>query len=312
MAFGTNPRDHISWEINPSTRDNTYIWTKGNPVDVTLAVAGTAQNLIAISDEKPTVNLVTNPSFETGDPPTGYTASGATLTRSSTVARSGTYSLSINPDNGAAGEGGYWTTETLARGDVDHPLIMVASVYLQDNVNSGNGARIVVADSSGVTLANGNSVVLSAAWQRSSAFYLMSAGATYRIYISTVLQHNTTFYADNLQNELLFQSTPTAYCDGATGLYNEWEDTAHASRSRRLQGLVSIRGYTLHNTRDIYLAESRTASTTDGGSRFVRAGTDFWEDFPVDIQDNLSFVNAVAGENPRVFGVIRGVHYSKR
>ncbi|MFH1290411.1 MAG: hypothetical protein ABIH92_03315 [Nanoarchaeota archaeon] len=309
-----NPGDYDAWEIAPSTRINTSIWTRANPVDVTLATAGTAEDLIAISDEKPTINMATNPSFETADPPTGYTLVGSTLARSATVARSGTYSMSIVPNNVAAGEGGYWTTTDLAQGNVDRnqQIVMVASVYLQDNAASGSTARVVIADSSGVTLANGTTVTLSAAWQRSSAFYpLSAAAASYRIYIVTALQHGTTFYTDDLQVELLNQSTPTAYCDGATGLYNEWRTTAHASISRRKRGLVAIRGYTLHCTRDIWIAEGRTAHATDGGSRYVRAGTDFWEDWPLDVQDNISILNVQTGEQPRVYGVVRGVHQMK-
>lgn len=305
--------DWINWEVDPSTRTSVHVWTKWVPVDVTLATPGTAENLFQVSPGEPTINLVTNPSFETGDPPTGYTAVGSTLARSATVANSGTYSLSITPDNAAVGEGGYWTTDDSFAGGPDNSerLYLVASVYLQDNVDSGDDARIVITDADGTTLANGDTITLSSSWQRSTAFYpLSTTGQQYRVYIVTVTQHGTVFYADDLQVEIRQSNTASTYCDGAQGLNYFWDGTAHASMSRRRRGLSTIRGYTLHNTRNLYIAFDHTASSTLG--EYKRAGTDFWGDHPLDVFDRISFINELAGEQPRLYGQIWGVHEGLR
>ena len=190
-------------------------------------------------------------------------------------------------------------------------LYLVASVYLQDNVGSSDTARIVIADTSGVTLANGNTITLSATWQRSTASLpLVRTASQLRIYIVTVAQHNTTFFADNLQLEILDRITATTYCDGAQGVNYEWDGTAHASVSRRRRAMAIIRGYTLHCTRDIYFAEDQTASSTTG--RYIRAGTDFWDEHPLAVEDRLSFINVNAAEQPRVYGVVRGTYYNQK
>lgn len=303
----------ISDEIYPSTRESLHIYNKSRPADVTLTTAGTAQNLISISRNVPTINLCTNPSMETGTPPTGYTASGATLAQSATVARSGTNSLRITPDNAAAGEGAYWSTITLGLGGGDLPpnlgnINLVVSAYFNDNAGSGNGVRVVIANSSGTTLVNGNTVTLAADWLGRSQAFLPLAGRanqSYRIYFVTATQFATVFYVDDFQYELQLSNGATAYCDGAVGLYNSWDGTAHASTSRRLQTLVAIRGYRLYTTGDIYFAEDHTASSTTG--EFIRAGTDF-EASGLHISNNLSFVNVNAGETPRVYGRVYGVH----
>lgn len=304
--------DSDSWELDPTPRDNTHIWTKSVPVDVTLTTAGTAQNLFSIDTDIPTVNMATNPSFETGDPPTGYVAVGATISQSAVVARNNTNSILVNPDNAAAGEGFYWITPSvfIPQNEVNQRNLVV-SIYLQDNADSGNGARIVIADDAGTTITNGNTIALSSAWQRSTASLSLfqRAAQTYRIYVVTSAQHNTNFYADALQVEVIGSDVASVYVDGTTGVNDEWFGTAHASISRRRKGLVSVRGYTLYTTGDIYIAEDQTASATTG--RFVRAGTDFWEDFPIHVKSNISFINVNPGETPQVYGVIRGVHYGQ-
>lgn len=299
-------------ELSPSTRTSLHLYTKSRPVDVTLTTAGTAQDVLTIARNIPTINLCTNPSMETGAPPTGYTASGATLAQSATVARSATNSLRITPNNAAAGEGAYWSTITLGLGGGEIPpnmknVNLVVSAYFNDNAGSGNGARIVIADSSGATIINGNTVTLAAAWTRSQAFLPLAGRTTqsYRIYFVTATQFATVFYVDDFQYELQMSNGATAYCDGTQGLYNVWDGTANASTSRRLQTMVNIRGYRLYTTGDIYFAEDHTASSTTG--EFIRAGTDF-EVSGIHLNKNLSFLNVNSGETPRVYGRVYGTH----
>jgi hypothetical protein len=304
------PTSRDADEISPSTRTSTSLWTKYAPIDVTLTTAGTAQDLYAVtSDGEPGVNIATNPSFETTNPPAGFTAAGATLTRVTTVVRSGTYSISINPDNSAASEGFYWTTPSLASGvDKSNQLYLVASLYFHDNAGSSNNARIEIRDSAGTTThATGNTVTLAAAWARSTCrFPLVQTAAEYRIYGVTVTQHNTTFFGDSLQVEIRQGSNATDYFDGANTMNTEWFGTSHASESRRRRGLAAIRGFSLHFSRDTYVAFDNTASSTTGA--FFRAGSDWASDHPMHIIKNVSFINANAGETPRVTGIMHGVH----
>ena len=100
MAVGDfNPVNYSAWELDPSTRDSVHhIWNKWMPADKTLSYRSNCGRFICcFGADAPTVNMATNPSFETADPPTGYTAAGSTPTRVTTNPRSGTYSLSINP-----------------------------------------------------------------------------------------------------------------------------------------------------------------------------------------------------------------------
>ncbi|MBI2020213.1 hypothetical protein HYS94_02220 [Candidatus Daviesbacteria bacterium] len=288
------------------------LWTDWAPVDVTLTTPGTAQSLYTIAPKIPAVNLITNPSMETGTPPTGFTLSGSTLAQSATVARSGTNSLRITPDNAAAGEGAYWTTQSLAGAGPDREVFLVASGYFNDNAGSGNGVRVIIANTSGVALATGNTVTLAANWTgRSTAAFRLTGvtAAQYRIYFVTATQFATVFYVDDVQVELLEQNTATDYCDGAQGIDYEWEGTAHASRSRRHRGIVAVRGYNLYTTRNVYISYDQTASTTTG--RRVLAGTDFWNDHPMNIKNRISIINELSGEQPRVFGEVLGVHFGR-
>ena len=62
-----NPANYSAWELDPSTRDSSHIWTKWYPANKTLATAQTAEDLFTVSTDPPTVNMATNPSFETWD-----------------------------------------------------------------------------------------------------------------------------------------------------------------------------------------------------------------------------------------------------
>ncbi len=139
----------------------------------------------------------------------------------------------------------------------------------------------------------------------------MPESAQYRVYFVTTAQIAPVFYVDSFQSEIQRGSGVTPYCDGAQGLNQEWFGTAHASESRRKAGLIASRGFELHFTRDTYIAFDRVASATDGGSIFMRAGADWSPEHPIHADDRISFVNSVVGEQPRVWGVIWGVHQGK-
>lgn len=317
MVTSIHNRDnHQAWEITPSTRQSYHVWNKYAPVDVTLTTAGTAQNLINIATvDDPTINIATNPSFETGTPPTGYTAVGSALAQSAAVtARNGSFSLEINPDNAANGEGAYWASPSLGgTGDANSQLYLVASAFFRDAAGSGDDVRVAIRDTSGTLITAGNTLDLTTTFTRSfAAAALNPTSAVYRVYFETAAQHNTTFYVDSFQAEVSRQSHPTAYCDGSLGLNYEWlaSGTAHASVSRRRKGVFIIRGFSLHFTRDTYIAFDHTATSSTG--IYMRAGSDWTNPFPVHIQRNISFLNVNTGELPRVWGTVWGLHAGER
>lgn len=298
------------WEHDFSTRTSLFIWDKPVPVDVTLTTAGTAQDLYRIAPNIPTLNIATNPSFETGAPPTGYTAVGAALAQSAAQARTGSNSMQVTPNNLAVGEGFFWLSPAIGSSGDPDGLWKVVSAYFRRSTGSGSNAKIRIANTSGVMLSEGNVITLDTTWRRSTAAFKLSESTQYRVYFITDTQHATVFFVDSFQGEIRGDSNVTDYCDGSLGLFYEWDSTAHASTSRRRIGPTAIRGYNLHVTRDAYIAYDVIASSTTG--RFTRAGSDIWIDHPVNIRKFISFINANAGETPRIYGDLFGVHTGQR
>lgn len=291
----------------PSTRDSVRIWNRYFPVKKTLTAAGTAEDILTVNPGQPTINMITNPSMETGDPPTGYTADGATLAQDATYYQYGTKSMEITPDNSADNEGCYWDL-----GSFPPTVPLSFSCYFRDAAAGGDEALVMIKDDAGNTIATGNTVTLSTSWQRS--IVTMSPGVilqptNLRLYIVTGSQHGTAFYADGAQAETL--ETPSAYCDGAQGHDFEWFGTAHASESRRYPRLTTIRGGDFHVTRDCYINfdrdASRTATNEEDRGVFYKGGTDANFDHPIHIAERISLINYWPGEQPEVYGSFWGV-----
>ena len=299
-----NSKDWRSWEVDPSTRQSVHVWNKYQPVDGTLSTAGTAENLLSITRIEPAVNLVTNPSIEVNTL-TMYTASGSAISQSSAQAATGSYSLLVNPANSAAGEGVYWASGSLIGHAQSSYLIAQCEVR---GASASGDVRIEIQNSTGTAVATGATTNLSTGWQRLTVAYQLpvNSTATYRVSVNSVAQHNINFYIDKFMVETRNESTASQYVDGAQGLNYEWTGAENASVSKRRQGLSSVRGFSLHATRDTYLAFDHTASSSTGV--FIRAGTDWASDFPIDIQSNISFVNVNANETPRIYGVVFGTH----
>ena len=102
-----------------TVRESVATPVKFAPVNKTLATTNTAEDLITLeSNSPPAMNLVTNPSIETaGTPPSGFTAVGSAATRVTTTPRTGTYSMQVNTDNSAAGEGAYFEVSDIPPGN---------------------------------------------------------------------------------------------------------------------------------------------------------------------------------------------------
>ena len=308
MPYSTerDPYNYRQWirERTYTVKQSVQNWTVFRPVDVTLTTAGTSQNLYSISQNIPTTNLITNPSFETNT--TGWTVTGATIAQSADFAVNGTQSGLVNPDNAAAGEGVYFDPGQYPG---SRPLAFSASIRMA--AGAGN-ARLEIRRTP-YTIASdilGNSVNATDNTQFTRLSIAIPPGRipdntnqAIRLYIVTQTNHNINFYIDSVQAET--QPFVSPYADGAVGLDHFWLGTAHASESQRFRSIGMITGYRLYTTRDIYIAfDDYTASSTTG--ELIRAGSDFWSEHPVAVTTRISFVNAVTGELPRVYGSLWG------
>ena len=234
-----------------------------------------------------------------------YTASGSAISHSSAQASTGTNSLLVNPANSAVGEGFYWTSPSVAGHSQGSYLIAQCEVR---GASASGDVRIEIQNSTGTAVATGATTNLSTGWQRLTIAYQLpvNSAATYRVAVLSVAQHNINWYVDKIMAETRSESTASTYVDGAQGINYEWIGTANASDSKRRQGLSTVRGFTLHFTRDAYIAFDHTASSSTG--ILMKAGTDWSSDFPLDIQGNISFINVNSSETPRIYGTVFGTH----
>ena len=302
MAVELDPRKYV-WYPRPSTRQSISLHYKHIPVNVTLTTPGTAENLYLVSPDIPTINMVTNSSFELGT--TNWTASGAAIAQSALQALYGSNSCLVNPDNAAANEGMYYSLGSLSGGSQGDERYISASAYIRGVNATADQVRIRLYGVTSETWWNGNAVNLEQNWNNRSAVtarLIYQTSEEIRLYITTVAQHNENFYVDGVQVEQY--SSPTTYCDGSQTRWCKWDGAQNLSTSRRYPAPTSIRGYRLYTTRDCYIAYDATANSSIGELKL--AGTDWWTDWPIACQ-RISFINRYAGEQPQVFGILEGV-----
>ena len=178
-------------------------------------------------------NLILNPSVETNT--TGYTASGASIARSTTYAYHGAYSLAITP-TAATTDGVYYTTSALVSGSTYGISVKVKG-------DAGRPYRVAVASNAGTVLQT-QTLTGTGFWQWVTLLHTATASATHRIYIAKNGGTQTSiFYMDGLQLELCAANEyfVTTYIDGdQLGLLGAvelppfyWTGTPHASTSVR-------------------------------------------------------------------------------
>ena len=295
-----------AWEVDPSTRTSVHAFTKYVPINATVATS--AADLLTVSRGIPSVNLVTNPSLEVNTL-TDFTASGAAISQSNAVtAATGTYSLLVNPDNAAAGEGFYWDDKFSG-----HPegSWLVASAEVRGASASGS-VKIAIQNSLGVELVASAAHSLTTTFTKISIMYSLPihTPATYRVAVVSAAQHNIDWYTDKIHIEERRDGQIADYVDGAQGVNYEWTGTANASVSKRRAGVSVIRGLRLKNddgSNPVYIAFDTTASAIAPftGIKLV-AGEIFETQFPIDFRTNISAI--ATGGNVAVHGVVWGIH----
>lgn len=119
------------WEVDPSTRTSTHAFTKYYPFRDASVANDAVTTILTVDRGEPSVNLVTNPSIESSTL-TMYTASGSAISQSSAQASTGSNSLLVNPDNSAAGEGVYWTSDAIVGQTNPNPSYLIATCEVRE------------------------------------------------------------------------------------------------------------------------------------------------------------------------------------
>ena len=298
------------WEVDPSTRTSTHAFTKYYPFRDASVANDAVTTILTVDRGEPSVNLVTNPSIESSTL-TMYTASGSAISQSSAQASTGSNSLLVNPDNSAAGEGVYWTSDAIVGQTNPNPSYLIAKCEVRGASASGD-AELVIQNSSGTDLVASTSISLSTAFQAMNVKYRLpdQGSATYRVMIRSKTQHNINFYVDKIHVEQrIGDSNIPTYVDGAQGLNYEWTGTANATTSIRRAGLSVIRGFKLVNESStaadiIYVGLDCDASSTTGIP--VLGGQSFETNWPIDFREKVTVL--AAQNTPAAHGVIWGIH----
>ena len=289
-----------------TVRDSVQLNPRFLPINFQLAVAGTAENIWLVNRDDPVRNIITNPSMETADPPTGYTAVSSTISRQAAQFRSGANSLRTVATNAVAEEGFYWQLNEnppLVRADHDSVMAYTFSVYLRGNAG-GETVRLRYWNATDGYLATSAPLTLDATWQRLTITARPRVTAQTRLYVVTDVQQAATWFSDDAQLEV--RTSASAYCDGAQGLLYDWEGTAHASTSVRRYATIEMRNWDLWFSLDTWVSLDGDAS--DANQRFrINAGSTWSPEHPFSLQNNFSVLNVNAGERPAIRGILFGV-----
>ncbi len=120
------------------------------------------------------LNLLTNPSFEAGDPPTGWTATRVTLARESTIVKHGTYSIKITANDAGVNEKFAYQNYAGYSAYAGLPVTLGAWCYCP--AANDKNAQINLND--GVSLTNSSTLSRDGAWHWVSVTKTLDAAAT--------------------------------------------------------------------------------------------------------------------------------------
>lgn len=181
---------------------------------------------IYIIKPKEATNLVTNPSFETGE--SGYSARSSSIARVTTQQRRGVYAEQITPQTNT--ESGIYYALALTGGTTYSFSADVLDI-------AGQTFHLKITNTSNVAQSSVTAWVGKGKWQRRAVSFTPGSNATYRLTLTRQSVAGTTpFYTDGWQCEVGAQST---YFDGdMLGSDRQrkdylWLGTPHASASYR-------------------------------------------------------------------------------
>ena len=301
-----------------TVRESIGTLSKFIPINVTLASANTAEDLINLENNTPpAMNLITNPSMELGTPPTGWTANGSTMTSETTTPRTGADSMQCVAANAAAYEGAYYSVTGLPRGWYS------CSAYVR---RTGGGTVIGRATSDGGTIfSNGPQVTMGNNWNgRVTVNHQVTTdNATLSFYIVTDSQQNITFLVDDAQIEPAWgyvmgmagtndpnppTSQVTTFVDPLIERFSRWMGTADASVSVREPAMTEIHDIYLYSlTNDAIIDFNRTAQLSGPIGFLLKAGVANAINIRHIVKHNISVINATGGQTCNVIGYVRGI-----
>ena len=302
-----------------TVRESVGTLSKFIPINVTLASANTAEDLINLeSPLLPALNLVSNPSMEVGTPPTGWTASGSTMTRQTTTPRTGTYSMRCVSANAAAYEGAYYSVTGLPRG------FYSCSAYVR---RSGGGTVIGRATSDGGTTFSDSPVITMANdWTGRVAVNhkITTDNATLSFYVVTDTTQNVTFLVDDAQIEPSWayvmgmaggtsdpnppEALVTTFVDPNIERFSRWMGTTDASVTVREPAMTEIHDIYLYSlTNDALIDFNRTAQRSGPIGFLLKAGVANAINIRHIVKHNISVINSTGGETCNVIGYVRGI-----
>ena len=291
-----------------TVRESVGTLSKFIPINVTLASANTAEDLINLeSPLLPALNLVSNPSMEVGTPPTGWTASGSTMTRQTTTPRTGTYSMRCVAANAAAYEGAYYSVTGLPRG------FYSCSAYVR---RSGGGTVIGRATSDGGTTFSDSPVITMANdWTGRVAVNhkITTDNATLSFYVVTNTTQNVTFLVDDAQIEPSWayvmgmaggtsdpnppEALVTTFVDPNIERFSRWMGTTDASVSVREPAMTEIHDIYLYSlTNDALIDFNRTAQRSGPIGFLLKAGVANAINIRHIVKHNISVINSTGAK----------------
>tara|TARA_R110000824_G_scaffold74443_4_gene189232 strand:- start:305 stop:1231 length:927 start_codon:yes stop_codon:yes gene_type:complete len=300
--------DFRAYELDSSTRQSAHPYTKYAPIREALST--TAETLFTAGVGEIASNWVTNPRVEAAlSASDGFTATGAGITRSTGLQAAGAASLLVNPANSAVGEGFYWESPSIAQ-SVNAQFLSVQLEH--QGASAASAVKLEIRDAAGTTvLATSGTSNLAASWVRITASYAippLTAAASYRLYLTTVTQHNINFSADKIMFEVRDDTVAVStYVDGSVGLNYMWSGTENASTSFKRPGMTMMKGITLKNESGtgaeiVYVAFDTVATATNGIP--ILAGGTLENTWPLAFTDKISAISASG--TPTVSGVIWG------
>jgi hypothetical protein len=300
--------DYRNFEIDSSTRQSAHPYTKYGPIRNALST--TAETIFTAGAGEIATNWVTNPRVEAAlSAYDGFTASGAAISRGTGLQSVGAASLLVNPANSAAGEGFYWESPPIAQ-SVHAQFISVQLEH--QGASAASAVKLEIRDAAGTeVLATSGTSNLATSWVRVTASYAippLTAAASYRLYLTTVTDHNINFSADKIMFEVRDDTIAVStYVDGSVGNNYSWSGTANASTSIKRPGITTIKGITLTNMSGtaneiMYLSFDEVATATNGIP--IEAGAKFENSWPIAFTGLISVI--AANGTPTISGVIWG------
>ena len=254
--------------------------------------------------------------MEVGTPPTGWTASGSTMTRQTTTPRTGTYSMRCVAANAAAYEGAYYSVTGLPRG------FYSCSAY----VRRDGGTVIGRATSDGGTTFSDSPVVtMTDDWvgRVTVNHKVTTDNATLSFYVVTNTTQNITFLVDDAQIEPAWsyvmgqsgindpnppEALVTTFVDPNIERFSRWMGTADASVSVREPAMTEIHDIYLYSlTNDAIIDFNRTAQRSGPIGFLLKAGVANAINIRHIVKHNISVINSTGGQTCNVIGYVRGI-----